>query len=566
MLIIFEPPTFRFTMSDSNSIIEEQTIEIEIDDIITSHIEVRDYRMSFVQFIEASRKITVTDQQWTILIALLEACRNIHSASQINADENLREANIQFLEQLELIEGIERGIIGKTRPGAGALLLLELICGITLGVSLIFEDTYKRLKPKNPIPLAELAKKIRKSHETNKALVSRGFGVNRNKSVESLTMLVHPILSEENFPVFLGILSEANHVYCFMNHGYNHEPDYLATVDGYVLEQDQGEAQVLTYYYKDPEEEYEVTAFEDIFAYANSVGINKPRHSNDTFESYFINLQLYLDNIVPLYLNSPLVSKRYRIVCERIDRAYIAHCHANLQDSIVAMVVNKLDDFLTNNEDTSILNTVISRVRSKRISAIKSIGKLIGLPPNWTKILTPSSLQSVIVDFVDVVDYLTLPNTLEEELIEPQVDEDEVLSTNDITIINTALEADCVKPTKLFDSIYLVVDKDKLKDTQSLTLKSVNKLLDQLELTIDFLASKLKGVVTTKTLMQYALTPEVFEGQPYVTPKRFAIFQETLPPIQKYDLEFKVGSATRLFLRDVDDKLEVVFFGNPKYH
>jgi hypothetical protein len=544
----------------------DKEIVLEIDDVSTSHIEVRDYRMSFVQFIESARKVEVTDKQWTIIVSLLECCRAIHNAVEINLDENLRLANIQFLEQLELIECNEKGILATTRPGAGALLLLELICGIALGVSLVFEDTYTKLKLKKPIPLPELSKKFRKEIDKNKAVLNKGFGSNRNKSMDSLTMLVHPILNEEHFTYFLGILSESNYIYSYMCHGYNREPDYIATVDGYMLEA--GEAEILPYYEKEPEEELFHQEFKVIFDYATSVGISKPRYSNDAFESYFVNLQYFLDNILPLYLNSPLVSKKYRKVCERIDRSYIIHCQANLQESLMAMVVNKLDDFLLNNSDDDVFVTVVNRIRSRRLSAIKSIGKLIGLPPNWTKVLTSSSISQITNDFIDIVDFVTVTDVFEEvEVPEQELEsEDDVLSTDDICSIKVALQADQVIRTTLFNNSLIQVDQSLLKKNHYLELNSINRLLDKLESMINHLSIKLQGVVTTKSIMQYALTPNVFQGEVYMTSKRFEIFASNEPPLAEDDLEIKLGSASRLFLRDEGQKLKVVFLGNPDYH
>jgi hypothetical protein len=553
-------------------IVESDSIEegelIEIDDIIQSHITVKDYKMSFVQFMELSREVPVSRQQWLILIALLETFNSCNRTKEAMKNRECREVAIRTQSLLDSILDPRSDILFSNRNGAGALILLEVICGIVEGIDTIFTTTLDQVKSKKPLPLPELAKKFRSIHKVANKTIKRGFGAQEAKSVDQLSMVVHPIINEAHFGSYLGLLSDSGFVFGFMVHGYNRDKSIIATADGFFYEPTDKFA--IPYFERVEETEVGGPNHQAIFAYADSIGIKAPLHSPDSFESYFVNLRYFLDVMLPQYLNSPLVSKRYQKGLERLKSLYINYCHVSLQDSIRISVANQLDDYLTK-ADESDISRVVTLIKSNRRSQIKSIGKIIGLQPNWIQILTPDNLTQVISDFVDIADYFT--ETTDLEIINDDTNdlEPELISDDqEITIeMMEDFEVSFALPqskTRLLSNPLIQWASNSIVDKHSLALNCTIKILDSISDMITHLASMPEYILDVKTLMQFGLTPHLFNSQPMITPKRLAIFDTSTNQINAGSLEVKVGAATRLFIELIDERLVVTFFGNPDYH
>lgn len=556
-----------------STIEDEESCDIELGDCdMQSHIKVRDYKMSFQEFIELSQTSNFDSQKWYVLMSLLGCCNAVAQNGADNTDLiDKAELHAQYQEQIRLIQDFSTGILECKRKGAGALLMLEIVNSISIGIGFIFDQFYSRLKLKSPLQLSQLATRIRKLVDQDKSKQLKGFGAKQNvaKSFDALYMLLHPVLSEEHFPHFLGLLTDSSFVFDFMIDGFVKETEYMATVDGFVTESNG--LPTISYYVRDERDFIDSSLIGDskaIFDYANSQGIKPFRTSNDSFESYIVNLQYFLDNILPLYLNSQLVSKRYRLVTEKVEKSFLGHCHNDLQESICALIVNKFDDFLVHNTDEELFSEVVLRVKSKKLASIKSLGKLLDLPINWTKLLTPQNLKMVLDDFVDLVDYLQEDNSIieQEDTEEVEEVEQEMLTVDDINIINSELSNVQTFTTQLVRNENIEIDSDLVYQLSNLRLNSVCRFMDKIHELINSLASYDSLRLNIPSILQYATHPNLFDGQRFISPKRLTIFTENEKGFCKGDLEFRVGSALRLFLRMVDGKLNVVYFGNPDYH
>lgn len=550
---------------------QQDAIILEVDDIIQDHITVKDYKMSFVQFMELSSDVVISRQQWLILIALLESFNACNRTVQAMKNKECRAVALRTEVILDIIHDPSSDILFGQRNGAGALILLEVICGIVEGISTIFTETLGRTKSIAPLPLPELAKKFKSIHKDASKHIKKGFGVQEAKAVDQISMVVHPILNVEHFGRFLGLLSDSSFVFGFMVHGYNSELESIATADGFVFEPN--EKKPIPYFERENDTELSTGEHEKIFAYANKIGIKPHLNSPDSFESYIVNLRYFLDSVLPLYLNSPIISKRYQKGSERINRLFISYCHINCQDSIRVQIVNKLDDFLSLAAEDKV-STIVALIKSGRTSQIKSIGKIIGLPLRWTQILTEENLNTIIADFVDIADYLCETNEIEIVSVETELsftsDEDlEDLSIETIEVLQESISpttVTTVTSTRLISNPLINWASNAIQDTRSLTLNSTIRILDVVSDMIDHLSSIPDCVVDVNTLMQFGLTPHLFDSSPMITSKRLAIFDNNQGQITAGSLEVRVGAATRLFIESVENSLVVSFFGNPDYH
>ncbi len=559
-------------MSDFVTDCVVEDFDIELGDVdMFEHIKVRDSKLFFKEFIEYSKDIHIDSKKWCIIMAILGCCNSVIQNEVKDDLLDLGKYNAQYQEQIRLIQDYSSGILESKREGAGALLLLEIVNSIALGINTMFEQFILQFKISNSLSLSQVMTKIRKLCDQVKAKQSKGFGANLkiDKNLDCLYMLVHPILNEAHFPFFLGLLTDSTFVFNFMVDGYLRELDYVATTDGFV--KDPGDLKTISYYKRedDIDSDLFVGDFKTIFDFAKSNGFSHSSPSTDSIKSYVVNLQYFVDSILPLYLNSPLISKRYRIVTEKVEKSYIKHCHEVLQDSIYAMAVNKFDDFLVNNLDDQLLAQVVSKVKTMKAGNIKSVGKIIGLPNNWTKILTNNNLQQIMADFVEMVDFFTDDHAIEVlELSEEVVEEDdtELLSVDDINIISAELTQVHNETTQLLTNSNIVFDEKVFETLSSLKLKSVSRFMDKIHLLINSLVESKEDNLTIPSIIQYVSNPVLFDGQRFISPKRVTLFTNNEDGFLKGDLEFRVGSALRLFLRLVDGQIKVVFFGNPKYH
>jgi hypothetical protein len=554
-------------MSDASN--EQQNeVTLEVDDIIQDHITVKDYKMSFVQFMELSSEVPISRQQWLILIALLESFNACNRTAEAMKNKECRAVALRTEAILDIIHDPSSDILFGNRNGAGALILLEVICGIVEGISTIFTEILGRTKSTKPLPLPELTKKFKSIHKDTSKKIKKGFGAQEAKAVDQISMVVHPILNVEHFGRFLGLLSDSSFVFGFMVHGYNYELESIATADGFVFEPNNKKP--IPYFKREQDTELNTGEHEKIFAYANKIGIKPPLNSPDSFESYIVNLRYFLDSVLPLYLNSPLISKRYQKGTERINRLFISYCHTNRQDSIRVQIVNKLDDFLSLAAEDKV-STIVALIKSGRTSQIKSIGKLIGLPSKWTQILTEENLNTIIADFVDIADYLCETHEIEIVSVESElsIDSDEDfddLSIETIEVLQESIKSTTVTSTRLFSNPLVKWSSNAIQDTRSLTLNSTIRILDVISDMIDHLSLIPDIAVDVNTLMQFGLTPHLFQSSPMITSKRLAIFDSSQGQITAGSLEVRVGAATRLFIESVENGLVISFFGNPDYH
>ncbi|MGL4758094.1 MAG: hypothetical protein ACRCXZ_02070 [Patescibacteria group bacterium] len=457
------------------------------------------------------------------------------------------------------------------------LMFLSSIC--TVVFHSIYEDLKSKKKSKNflnltpddeDIPVEKLKGKFLSSLKDSVKVASKGFGAKKAKSTENILSLIIPILGEKQFPLFLSLVDEL--IFCCLESygALANCPDMHIDINGFKNFQVFPDDHAM---YGKSDEDIDASSVSDsfvqFFEYANRMNVEKVVLKEDRMENFFALMEKFVNEVIPLYLNNTSVSSSFSYAKDKLVRKYVSYCHSSLQEKLIYSISNSFEKLFDEYElNSPKISQIEEALRTSKASLIVSACKSLDLEQNWLKLLTKGSFNLIRTDFLNLCEYFRPKSELiQNEVLEDLMDSEIEVGDESIVDSYSKIASVVVEKSKIFTDEQFYLDNSTLIDWNTANLSSSKRIFEDLiEMVYTAKNHPKKSSSILKTLMQISLTPTIFGTNRFITSKRLSFFSADFDPIQKGDLEVRVGSASRLFLRQIGDKIKIVFFGNPAYH
>ncbi|MEM1312098.1 MAG: hypothetical protein AAGF07_01400 [Patescibacteria group bacterium] len=296
--------------------------------------------------------------------------------------------------------------------------------------------------------------------------------------------------------------------------------------------------------------------------------------------NYFASLKFFLDNTLPEMLTADSVLKDKPSIFENYNKDYQAWLNSDKVQNYYLLQCEEL-----------MLDTIFNNKKIEVAKAIEYIDSKITNPNNLEtliKLKKESATDVYTLSYLNTESLQQLKNSIlleqleiEEAKIEAQKpiieNKNEKVQEIPKEIPKKKLEDLPLKEHSLIDSHFsedLYETAGARIDDGVLNLKStskhINRVSNLLKLANEVYSSRQnqsdEGL--TETIILLAKNPAALGQSPVITPGMVEYFKEgnEKSGIPEGSIEFRVGRAYRLFLKVINGKLRIIFFGNPAYH
>lgn len=542
-----------------------------------------EHRSELIKFNQLASEHVITKSQWLIIYSIL---LSIERSWRMSSDLSESEISsvMPITAMLQIIDQYFDELYFEENSKFSHGFLLGRECILFLGsiMCIIFQMLYENVQQLNSknknqrelkdIPIDQLRTNFNQVIRSTVRNTNKGFGHKAGKNQENLFVLLMPILDEKNFTLFVSMMDEIFATCSQAMLSYKEVIDLHVDVHGFFDNQVFDDNHVLFGRVELEGAAEEFDEGSEIFNYANRHNIEKISYSEDKTENLFYLMVTFLDQTLPMFLNCPIVSTSYGKVQDKFKKRYVTYCHINLQEQLIFKVCSNLESLFNNYEENSKEIGNIKKVMlTGRYSTLNSILRKYSNESNWSQIITKQSIIQIRDQFVELCEYFdpdqhfNCIDIIDEYVPKKQeqiTDTEEVIIEQIKQLNNTVLTR-----SKLWDINILIVDKSSDIHWPSLNNSSSRRVLDDLADMIEGAKSSITPNSSIfKTLLRVSMTPDLFNCNKYVPSSRLTIFNFDEGNIKAGDLEVRVGKGTRLFLRQIDNLIKVVFFGNPSYH